>query len=136
MADLKRPAFSRIAIANPETAPYGAAAREAISTSGLAETLQPKLIIAENVRQAFQYVKLGEVDAAFVSASLIGEERRSTFLVPEWLHQPLLQAAAPLKNSAHSEDAKRFIEFLVSDSGRALLTNHGLDPPPSEAVKK
>jgi molybdate transport system substrate-binding protein len=133
--ELKGARFARIAIANPETAPYGAAGMQAIEAAGLLESLKPRLIIAENVRQAFQYVKLGEVDAAFVSASLVADHATSALVVSESLHQPLLQATAPLKNSLHPKEARQFVEFLCSEAGRSLLKKHGLEAPPTTMVK-
>jgi len=129
LEELKDPRFARIAIANPETAPYGAAAMGAIEASGLMEVLKPRLIVAENVRQAHQYVKLGEVDAAFVSASLIGDQVASNLTVSESLYRPLLQAAAPIKSSSRPYDAKRFVDFLCGEAGRTILLKSGFEAP-------
>jgi len=131
LEELNDSGFTRIAIANPETAPYGAAAMQAIEAARLSESLKPRLIIAENVRQAYQYVKLGEVDAAFVSASLVVDHANSALMVSESLHRPLLQATAPLKSSLRPKEAKQFVEFFCGEAGRNLLAKHGFEAPPT-----
>jgi len=65
--DLARPEITRVAIANPDHAPYGVAAREALQAAGVWEAVQPKLVLGENVRQALQYAETGNVDAAIVA---------------------------------------------------------------------
>ncbi|NIO45960.1 MAG: molybdate ABC transporter substrate-binding protein, partial [Planctomycetales bacterium] len=64
------PEVERVAIANPEHAPYGVAARQALQTAGVWDVIQPKLVLGENVRQALQYAETGNVDAVLVPLSL------------------------------------------------------------------
>ena len=70
LADLTRPEVRRIAIANPDHAPYGVAARQAMQTAGIWEAVQSKLVLGENVRQTLQYAETGNVDVAIVALSL------------------------------------------------------------------
>ncbi len=75
LEDLLRPEVRRVAIANPETAPYGQAAKQALKASGLWDPLQPKLVIAENVRQALQYLQAGAVEAGLVGPAVVQAQR-------------------------------------------------------------
>ena len=70
LADLTRPEVQRLAIANPDHAPYGVAARQAMQTAGIWEAVQNKLVLGENVRQTLQYAETGNVDVAIVALSL------------------------------------------------------------------
>lgn len=121
---------ARISIANPDHAPYGRAAREALQSSGLWESLQPRLVYAENVRQAFQFAQAGEVDAALVALSLAKSGGEGSFvLVPESLHEPLRQTLAVVEGSQAVELAQAFAEFMAGAEGRRVLTAYGFQVP-------
>jgi molybdate transport system substrate-binding protein len=130
LADLSRPEVKRVAIANPETAPYGLAARQALEKSGLWERLRPKLAEAESVRQALQYVQTGNAEAGLVAHSVAGvPEVRSTEVDPA-LHEPILQGLGVVARSDHGESARKFTRFLLGGEGREVLVSHGFEPPP------
>lgn len=114
--------FRRIAIANPDVAPYGRAARQALERSGVWTAVQPRLIIAENVRQALEYVATGNVDAAIVARSLVPDDA-AWIAVPDTLHEPLHQDAVVVSGTRREADARRFLAFLT-ESGRAILLRH------------
>lgn len=129
LQDLARPEVRRLAIANPDHAPYGLAAREALQAAGVWEAVQPKLVLGENIRQALQYAETGNVDAAIVSLSLSlpaagGEQGRWT-LIPAELHHPLDQTLAVIKATPHEAAARAFIAFVISPQGRAILSSYG-----------
>lgn len=125
--DLTRASVERIAIANPEHAPYGVAAREALQTAGLWDTLQPKLIFGENISQTLQYAETGNVDVALVALSLsiaAGDAGRWV-LVPDTLHNPLNQSLAVVTSTAHEAEARQFAAFVNSDAGREIMRRYG-----------
>lgn len=125
--DLAVPAIQRIAIANPEHAPYGAAAREALQRAGLWDKLKARIVFGENVRQTLQFAETGNADAAIVSWTLV--YNRGGVLIPDSLHQPIRQAGAVVKITKRTEDARRFLHFLQSAEGRRILESYGLFPP-------
>jgi molybdate transport system substrate-binding protein len=129
--DLAQPGVAKIAIANPEHAPYGIAAREAIQSAGLWEALGPKLVLGENVAQTLQFAESGNVDVAVVALSLsiaTGEKGRWV-LLPESLHNPLYQASAVVTDSPHEAEARLFAQFVNSDEGRIVMRRYGFILP-------
>ncbi|HEU5460216.1 MAG TPA: molybdate ABC transporter substrate-binding protein, partial [Pyrinomonadaceae bacterium] len=94
LADLARPEVTRVAIANPDHAPYGLAARQALETAGIWERVKPKLVYGDNIRQTFQYAETGNVEVAIVALSLSVQSRGRWTLIPEEMHQPINQALA------------------------------------------
>jgi molybdate transport system substrate-binding protein len=135
--DLTQPGIERIAIANPEHAPYGVAAAEALQAAGLWEELQPKLILGENVAQTLQVAETGNVDVALVALSLsiaAGDEGRWV-LLPEELHNPLLQALAVVGSTAHEAEARQFAQFVNSAEGREVMRRYGFILPGEAPVE-
>jgi len=118
--------IKRIAIANPAHAPHGIAAREALQKTGLWNQLQPKLIYAENVRQALQFAESGNADVALTAWSLVFD--RGGSLVSAGTHAPIRQTGAVLAGSKNPALAREFLRFLTSPAGRAVLAAHGLVP--------
>jgi molybdate transport system substrate-binding protein len=134
--DLTQPGITRIAIANPETAPYGVAAREALQTAGLWETLQPKLIFGENIAQTFQYAETGNVDVAFVALSqgIEASDAGKWLLLPDDLHSPLNQVLAVVRSTQHEAEARQFAAFVNSPTGREIMRRYGYILPGEELV--
>lgn len=127
--DLARPEIRRIVIANPEHAPYGMAARQALESTGLWETLRPRLVFAENIRQAHQIAETGDVDAAILALSLsIGSNGRWR-LVPEQLHKPLFQSLAIIQGTKREAEARSFVTFVNGTEGRAVMRRYGFVLP-------
>ena len=123
--DLARPEIHRIAIANPEHAPYGMAAREALQATGLWEAVRPKLVFGENVRQTLQYAESGNADAAIVALSLSVQSNGHWTLIPEELHRPLDQALAVIRGARHEQAARRFAAYINSTPGRSVMQRYG-----------
>jgi molybdate transport system substrate-binding protein len=123
--DLVRPEVARIAIANPEHAPYGRAAREALESAGIWKAIEPKLAYGENVRQTMQYAETGNADVAITALSLSVGSNGHWSLIPEELHKPLDQALAVIKGSRFELDARRFAEFINSTQGRTTMRKYG-----------
>ena len=140
LADLTRPEVKKIAIANPEHAPYGVAARQALlaaqahSADGpprkIWDAVEPKMVYAENVRQALQWAQDDEVDAALVARSLaVVTEGGRTLAVDPALHAPLDQAAVVCGEGKAAEAGKQFLDLLTSPEGRELMQRYGFVLP-------
>ncbi len=127
--DLTKPEVKRVAIANPDHAPYGVAAREALQSAGIWDKLQPKLILGENIKQTQQYAETGNVDVAIAALSISVGKPGKWVLVPERLHKPLEQMLVVPKNAPHPEVAKQFAAFINSEKGRPLMRKYGFVLP-------
>jgi molybdate transport system substrate-binding protein len=130
--DLLQPAVRFIAIANPDIAPYGAAAVEALQKQNLWDRLQPKIVRAENVNAAKQLAATGNAEAAFTAYSLVLNEPGRVLLIDEAWHSPIDQALGVVASSAQRERAMRFENFVLSEKGRAILTRFGYAFPRSQ----
>ena len=121
----------RFAIANPEHAPYGRAAREALSALGIWETLSARIVRAENVAQAAQFVATGAAQAGLVAWPLLAGGRGDAIgphaQVDESLHAPLRQRMVLLRGAAAV--ASGFYEYVQQPPARAALARHGFGPP-------
>ena len=127
--DLARAEVAHIAIANPEHAPYGKAAREALESAGIWKVVEPKLVFGENVRQTMQYVETGNADAAITALSLSVRSNGRWTLISEELHKPLDQALAVIKGARRELEARRFAEFINSAQGRSTMRKYGFILP-------
>ncbi len=130
-AALRAGEIRRVAIANPELAPYGAAARAALERKGLWQALQGKLAIGENVSQTAQFALTGAVDAAFIPYSIVRaptlQGKGRAVLVPEALHDPIRQRMALLRGAG--ETARAFYAFMDGPEARAILERYGFTVP-------
>jgi molybdate transport system substrate-binding protein len=129
VADLARPEVKRIAIANPDHAPYGLAAQQALQSAGIWETVKPKLVYGDNIRQTLQYAETGNVDVAIVALSLSQQSKGRWTLVPEQLHQPIDQALAVIKTTRNEAAARAFASFISGPKGREILRKYGFAFP-------
>lgn len=127
---LGAPTYRTIAIANPEHAPYGIAARQALRGSGIWEAIEPRIVQGENVAQAQQFVLTGNADAALVALGLVAPAKADFLPVEDTLHEPIRHAAGILERSTHPA-AARFLSFVRSDAGQAILAGHGFSRPSS-----
>jgi molybdate transport system substrate-binding protein len=117
-------AFNHIAIAEPATAPYGAAAIEVLDGLRLLGRLTPKLVIGQNIAQAYQFVDTGNAELGFVALSqVINRDDGSRWIVPEALHAPIVQDAILL--SEDNVAARAFLEFLTGDAARLIIEGYG-----------
>jgi molybdate transport system substrate-binding protein len=133
-SDLLGAGVGKIVIGNPKTVPVGQYAEESLRALGLWERVQPKLVLAENVRQALEYVARGEVDAGFVyttDAAVGGPRVKEAFRPAEDTYRPVLYPVAVVAGARHSALAQAFIDLLVSRDGQAVLQKHGFQPPPA-----
>lgn len=132
LGSLASPRFGTIAIANPEHAPYGTAAREALRRAGVWSRVQPRLVLGENVAQTYQFVRTGNADAGIVALALVeGSADAEHVLIPDSLHAPLRQAAGAIRGSPRAPAARRFLDFVTGSEGQAILRRYGFVPPRS-----
>lgn len=126
--------LGRLAIANPEHAPYGIAARQVLQSFGLWPAIQPHLILGENVSQAAQFALSGETEGGIVAYSLALapplRERSSHALIPEKYHEPLRQRMVLLHGAG--ETAKAFYDFLQQARAREIFNRYGFMLPGEE----
>ena len=129
---LLAPEVKRIAIANPQHAPYGRAAVAALEKSGVYGAITPKLVLGENVSQAFQFVSSGNANIALLSLSFAKAPGANGkyWLIPENLYPAIEQSAVVLKNSSHRAAAYAFLAFLRTPEAKMLLQKSGLAPQP------
>jgi molybdate transport system substrate-binding protein len=129
LSDLTRADIVRIAIANPDYAPYGRAAREALLSAGLWDALEPKLVIAENIRQAAQYLETGAVEAAILSRSVAADPALVTAEVEPTRYRPIVQAAGIVAGTARLQLTRRFLDFVTGETGWAIMKRYGFTRP-------
>lgn len=129
---LRNPALKRLAIANPDRAPYGRAAVAALTALGLYDTLKPRLVTAENIAQAAQFVDSGNADAGLISlTSALAPHMAaagSYFVIPRGLYSPIEQGAVIVSNTTQRLAAQKFLDFLLSPPIQAQLAKSGLTP--------
>jgi molybdate transport system substrate-binding protein len=129
VADLAGPEVKRIAIANPDHAPYGLAAQQALQSAGVWEAVKPKLVFGDNIRQTMQYAETGNVDIAIVALSLSQQSKGRWTLIPDGLHQPIDQALAVIKTTRNEAAARAFASFVSGPKGREILQKYGFAFP-------
>jgi molybdate transport system substrate-binding protein len=129
---LQDASVEKIAIANPEHAPYGRAAVAALQKAGIYESVKNKLVYGENISQAAQFVQSGNAQAGIVALSLaISPAMRDgkRWEIPADMHPALEQGAIILKSTTSKEGARAFLEFVKSAAGRAILAKYGFEFP-------
>jgi molybdate transport system substrate-binding protein len=123
---LKSASFQKLAIANPKTAPYGAAAVEAMQRLGVYDALAPKLVTGESIAQAYQFVDSGNAELGFVALSqVIGRKGGSQWLVPQADFAPITQDAVLLAPGKDSKAAQAFLSFLKGPDAATIIKSFG-----------
>jgi molybdate transport system substrate-binding protein len=129
---LRDPGLRRLAIANPDRAPYGRAAMAAITSLNLDDSLRARLITAENIAQAAQFVDSGNADAGLISLTSALTPRLAAsgryFVIPKNLYPPIEQGAAITSRTTQRDAAHRLLDFLLSPSVQAQFSKAGLTP--------
>jgi len=127
----------KIAIANPEHAPYGRAAVAAMQKAGVYEQVKAKLVYGENISQAGQFVQSGNAQAGIVAMSLAvspGMKAGKSWEIPAEMHPPIEQGAVVLKNAKNKSGALTFLQFVKSEAGRAMLAKYGFTLPATVVI--
>lgn len=130
LEDLDQAAVQKIAIGNPASVPVGRYSQTALEAAKLWTAVQPKSIHTQNVRQSLDYVARGEVDAGFVyatDAALMKDKVKVAFNVP--LQTAISYPIARVAGSSHADEAKRFVAYVLSAEGQAILGKYGFLKP-------
>ncbi len=123
---LRNPGITKVAVANPVTAPYGAAAVAAMQALGVYATLAPRLVHGNNIAQTYQFVETGNAGLGFVALSQIARHNEgSRWLVPDHLHPALAQDAVLLRRGADNRAARGFMAFLKGPEATAVKVRYG-----------
>jgi len=126
------PAVQKIAVANPEHAPYGRAAVAALQSAKIYEQVKTKLVYGENVSQAAQFVQSGNAQAGITALSLAMSPAMNdgkTWLIPSGTYPAIDQAAVLLRNAKNKDTARTFLEFVKNPAGRNILAKFGFAAP-------
>ncbi len=130
LEDLLDPQVKHVAIANPDHAPYGLAAKQAMIKAGIWDEIQPKLVLGENIRQALQFVQTGNAEAGVIALSIAEVPEISYTLIDDALHAPIIQALGVIKGSPREQEARAFATFVMGPEGQAIMQKYGFQSPP------
>lgn len=136
LEDLKDAKYTKIALANPEHAPYGLAAQQAMARAGIWDGVKPRAVYGENVQQTLMFARSENADVAFVALSLAVSSPGNWIPVDPALHEPLDQALVACKGgragAAKQNESKQFIAFIGSPEGRSIMKKYGFLLPGEE----
>ncbi|WP_181898432.1 molybdate ABC transporter substrate-binding protein [Alteromonas aestuariivivens] len=119
---------SKLAMANPDLAPYGLAARQTLQSLSVFDPYRKQLVLGTNVLQAFQFYHSANVEQALTAWSLVHEYPSHVIQIPADLHEPIVQQLALLARASKNKQAKAFVEYLISGAVQARLPQWGYDP--------
>ena len=133
---LRNPSVNKIAIANPEHAPYGRAAEEAFRKAGIYDAVKDRLVLGENISQAAQFVESGNAQVGIIALSLAVspemKDKGSYWVIPEDLHAPIQQGVVVMKGSQNPPGARQFLDYIKKPATVALLERYGFVLPGKE----
>jgi molybdate transport system substrate-binding protein len=124
---LRQGKFHRLAIANPLTAPYGAAAQQVLQQLGIWEAVSAKLVRGDSIAQTFQFTATGNAELGLLAASQVKAwpQPGSIWSIPEEFYQPISQQAVLLKRGAQNAAAQAFLQFLQGKKARTMIQDFG-----------
>lgn len=132
-AALRDPEVKKISIANPEHAPYGRAAEEALRQAGVYDAVKDRLVLGENISQAAEFVESGNADAGILALSLVAspamKSKGRAWNIPENLYTPIQQGAVAVRAAANPEGARQFLDYIRMPATAALLERYGFALP-------
>jgi molybdate transport system substrate-binding protein len=131
-AVLKKGDFAHLSVPDPKLAPYGAAGLETLKALGLLEAVQPKIVTAENITQAYQFISSGNAELGFVALSQVlkdGKVEGSSWLVPTNLYTQIRQDAVILAPGKGKAAAEALMKFLKGDKAKAITKSFGYELP-------
>jgi molybdate transport system substrate-binding protein len=133
LATLRDPSIRKVAIANPQHAPYGRAAEEALRNASVYDAIKDRLVLGENISQAAQFVESGNADAGILALSLAlspGLKAKGRFwLIPETVYAPIQQGVVLVLTSQNMPGARAFLDFVMTPETAALLEQYGFVLP-------
>ena len=128
---LKKGEFKHLALANPKTAPYGAAAVEALKRLGMLDSIQPKFVQGENIAQTQQFIATGNAELGFVALSQVFKDGKVTsgsiWIVPAKLYAPIRQDAVVLAKGRNKSAATALVNYMKTDKARAIIKSYGYE---------
>jgi molybdate transport system substrate-binding protein len=126
LTDLAEERFKKIVIANPDHAPYGVAAKQALEKAGVWSQIESRIVLAENVQATMLYARDGNAEAAIVALSLAVVTDGGAFLpIDQSLHTPLEQQLVVCGNGEEADRARQLADFINSRDGREIMTRYG-----------
>jgi molybdate transport system substrate-binding protein len=131
LAGLADGKYETIAIAQPDHAPYGAAAKEALEKTDVWKKIEKRVVYGSNIKDTMQMVETRNADIGMIALSLAIKAKGKYVEVPADLHGPIDQGLAVCKNGKQQELGKKFVQFIFSPEIGELMTSYGLPPPPS-----
>ncbi|MBP6646039.1 MAG: molybdate ABC transporter substrate-binding protein [Burkholderiaceae bacterium] len=129
-AVLKRGDFAHLSLAEPKLAPYGAAGVEAMKALRVYEAIQPKIVTAENITQAYQFISSGNAELGFVALSQVlkdGKIDGSSWLVPANLYSPIRQDAVILEKGRGKPAVDALMKYIRGDKAKAIIKSFGYE---------
>lgn len=132
LSDLARPDLVKIAIANPDHAPYGRAAKQSLERAGVYGAIQGRIVLGENIRQALDYVEQGNADAGIAALALVINGSPATWtLIDASMHRPLEQGGGVVKGTGAERTGRCILQFLLDPPGQAILRRYGFEEVPT-----
>jgi molybdate transport system substrate-binding protein len=126
LEDVADPKYQRIGIANPDHAPYGKAAQQAMQKAGIYDKVKDRLKLGENINATMTFAKEGTVDVAFVALSLaIGTDKANYLPIDLDLHDPLEQTLVVCGKGPEADAARELAKFIIGDEGRGVMEKYG-----------
>jgi molybdate transport system substrate-binding protein len=133
LAVLGDPPVKKVAIANPEHAPYGRAAEAALRHAGVYDAVKDRLVLGENISQAAEFVESGNADVGILALSLVlsptMKDKGRSWNIPENLYAPIQQGAVVVRAAANPQGARQFLDYLKMPATAALLERYGFALP-------
>jgi len=130
---LKNGLIKKIAVANPQTAPYGERSVELLKTQGLYETLKDKIVIADNISASAQYAFTGNTEIGFIAYSYAlapdMEGKGNCYIIPQNLYKPIVQACILIKTTTLNTESAKFKKFVLSPATKAIWEKFGYSVP-------
>jgi molybdate transport system substrate-binding protein len=129
---LRQGGFDHISLANPKLAPYGAAGMAVMKALGVYDKLEPKFVSAENITQAYQFIRTGNAQLGFVALSQVlkdGKIEGSSWIVPTRLYPQIRQDAVILEQGRGRPAAQAFAKYLKAEKSVAIITSFGYEQP-------
>lgn len=125
--------YNKLAYADPKLAPYGLAAKETLEELGLWNVVQPKLVTAESINQAYQFAASGNAELAFIALSQVTQDGKVTqgsyWIVPSHLYNPIKQSAVLLSAAKDKAAAQALLDYLKGDRAKAVIASFGYELP-------
>ncbi len=134
IGELSTSRYSRIAIANPNHAPYGLAAKQALTSAGVWNAVSNRLVLGENISDTKKIIDSGNVDAGIIAMSLAIADGGTYVEIPEKLHAPLLQTAVVTTTGTQQAGGKKWLDFMMSTAGSRIMSKYGFVPPQTSST--